>query len=232
MATLEIPALLRRIAALWVAVLACGWALPLHAAEDDVRLWTTGVVSGELRKGLRGSVAVQARFRDDVSDLERVVVSPSLTLSLTKGIGATLGYDAHFIDSPGDSIEHRAWQQLGAVQPLLGTDAQARFRLEERFIEGVGGAALRGRLLLGFKLPVAGSRWSFEAHNELFWNLTSHGGGGPDAGFDQNRLFVGFGRPLSASTRASLGYLLQYVDRDGRPDAANHALSIAVHFSP
>ena len=50
-------------------------------------------------------------------------------------------------------------------------------------------------------------------------------------GLDQNRAFIGLGAKLAPGASTEVGYLNQYVNRRGRPDALNHIASITLLLS-
>ena len=71
------------------------------------------------------------------------------------------------------------------------------------------------------------------AWDEVFIHLNDTNWGA-DGGFDQNRLFLGFGwkRDLTSRCRVEAGYLNQHVNRSGRTDVANHLVAINFYLSP
>ncbi len=56
-------------------------------------------------------------------------------------------------------------------------------------------------------------KWSLIGSDELFVNLNTVDWG-PVAGFDQNRVFVGFGYTFDSTFRTEIGYMNQYINRD------------------
>ncbi|NIO04570.1 MAG: DUF2490 domain-containing protein [Proteobacteria bacterium] len=64
-------------------------------------------------------------------------------------------------------------------------------------------------------------------YDEVFLNLNSTDWGA-DSGFDQNRVFAGFGWHFGPSRhiRAAIGYLNQFVHKTSADDEINHILSI------
>lgn len=204
-------------------------AAPAGAVEDEARLW--GVVAARmgLTERLSGSLEVQTRFSDDISEFERVVVRPSLRWLFAPSLTGSLGYDAHIVESPSDFLEQRVWQQLSAEHELAGVSGSLRFRLEERFIEDVDGAAVRARIRLRLQAPLPRPAWYLAGSNEVLVGFNSLRGG-PERGFDEDRLFAGVGRSLGRGLKLEAGYQLQYVHRSGE-DRANHALVIVLGWT-
>lgn len=200
-----------------------------RATEDDGVLWLTATASKSLPQDWSAVLLVQARVIDDVDDFERLLVNPSIGRTLGAGFAAAFGYDAHVIRNPRVRLEHRTWQQLDYRHDLVSLPIQHRARLEERYIEGEDGAALRLRYLLGTSVPIVDTGWSGVLRNELFIDLNGKREGPRHAGFGETRLFVGVDRPLGENAGLEIGYQLQYVDRRGE-DLAAHTLSIAVRF--
>lgn len=55
--------------------------------------------------------------------------------------------------------------------------------------------------------------WYLIAAEEVFLNLNTVAWG-PVAGYDQNRVFAGIGYRLTNTTRAEIGYLNNFINRD------------------
>jgi len=64
---------------------------------------------------------------------------------------------------------------------------------------------------------------------ELFLNLNSTGA--ITAGFDQNRVFVGFGYAFDEHLRTEVGYMNQYIYRDTTEDLMTHVLSLGLFLN-
>ena len=195
-----------------LALSAALWACPAASgAQHDLRLWSTlnGTVS--LNDSVSAGLFLQPRFRDDISQLERLVVRPSVSVRLGNVWSTALGYDAHLIESPADAVEHRIWQQIGARHNTgpLGLDYRAR--IEERIIESVD-LAVRLRLRSRVVFPIgSGGTYSLVASEEVFLNLHSPSAG-IQAGYGENRLFAGVGAAIGSGRRIEFGYQWQHVE--------------------
>jgi hypothetical protein len=138
------------------------------------------------------------------------IVRPALGYRFTKTASAWAGYASVgvFDDDPDKSTqEHRAWQQGLFTVPLSALTVQVRPRLEERFREDQPDVAFRARLFVranvafGADSPVVLATW-----DEPFFHLND-AAWGPEAGFDQNRLFLGLGVKGPVGSRVEVGYL-------------------------
>lgn len=211
-----------------LVILALGLFSPTatHATDHDSGMWTTVSASHKLANQWSAGLLVQTRLNNDFGDLERTVLRPSMTYKPTDYLALTIGYDAHFIEKPNDRLEQRIWQQVAfnwTSAPIAWT---ARARLEERFIEGVDGAPLRLRLMARGQLALNDDGLYAAMSNEYFVNLDETRGG-PRDGFDQNRFYVGLGRPLNERIKAEVGYQMQYINRAGE-DVAVHQLMLSL----
>jgi hypothetical protein len=75
---------------------------------------------------------------------------------------------------------------------------------------------LRGQ----YALPMA-PEWALVAADEIFVHLNTVGSRGPEAGFDQNRFFVGINRTFSKYFNMDVGYQNQLLNSRSIPNLAN-----------
>jgi hypothetical protein len=68
------------------------------------------------------------------------------------------------------------------------------------------------------------------ALDEIFFNLNATRWGVAD-GFDQNRAFAGLGLAMNSHTRAEVGYLNQFIAREGARDRMHHVISLNLFLS-
>ena len=188
-------------------------AAPLPArAEADLQAWTLLTLQGHMTSRSRLYAELQPRVAlVPDAHLDRLLVRAALGWDLGREITVWLGYawtptfPAGFVD------EKRPFQQLTIGTRGAAGAMQNRTRIEQRFIEG-SDLSLRLRHMLRVQRPVeAGSRWLLVAYDELFVNLND-ATGGPSAGFDQNRTYVGAGRVIDRVTLEA-GYMLDAVAR-------------------
>ncbi len=215
------------VTAVLVAVFLLFIPVAAGAADDESGLWTTMAFAKALNDRLASGVALQLRYDDDISQLERIVLRPSLSYKLDHGQLLTLGYDAHFLEVGEDRVEQRLWQQYQISETFSWFTGTFRVRLEERFIDHVDGVAARGRFLLKASIPLGTLPYTFILSNEVHVGLNELSSG-PDDGLDQNRLFAGFSRALGEHVTGTLGYQNQYLDR--ARDRSIHQIFASVSF--
>ncbi|MFN2376884.1 MAG: DUF2490 domain-containing protein, partial [Candidatus Binatia bacterium] len=98
-------------------------------------------------------------------------------------------------------------------------------RLEQRWDDRGGDEGWRLRQFVRYAYRFEGTRWSLVAFDEVFvaFNDTDWGA---DAGFDQNRLFLGAAFHFTDIIRVEGGYLNQFIERPAADNRSNHALSL------
>ena len=83
------------------------------AADEDVRLWTSLVMDGELTEKTRWTAEIQPRFRDSAKEFDQLIVRPSVSYALSKQSSVALGYA--YVETETalrTSKEDRLWQQF------------------------------------------------------------------------------------------------------------------------
>jgi hypothetical protein len=202
---------------------------------DDGGLWLAVFAQGDVHQDgaareLKWWFDGHSRFLDDADGFNQSIFRPGLGISLTDRTTLWAGYGwIHTSPLAGpDFEEHRIWQQTtwsGECEPL---SFALRSRLEERFLETGDDVGFRFRQLVRAQHNLlAAERITLVAWDELFLNLNDTDWGA-QTGFDQNRLFLGFGWRFypDASWRTEIGYLNQYIDNPAAPNRSNHILSI------
>lgn len=171
-----------------------------------------------------------ARFLDDTDGFHQSIVRPGIGLALTENAAAWAGYGWIRTTpiSGADFDEHRIWQQITWSRSFDPFTFALRSRLEQRFLETGDDAGVRFRQLFRIQhdLPQF-PRLSLVSWDELFINQNTTDWGAV-RGFDQNRVFVGFGWKHTPESRwrTEIGYLNQMVDNSRSDDRSNHILSI------
>lgn len=202
---------------------------------DDTGLWLAAFGSGKFaslddRSRLRWWLDAHYRLRDDTHGFNQSIIRPGLGLATCKDQTLWTGY-AWIRTSPitgNDYDEHRFWQQWTAAPTSGDWKFLHRSRFEQRWLETGDDVGLRWRQLFrAQKVLTTCPQWSLVGWDEVFFNLNDTDWGA-DAGFDQNRAFfgVGYKRCPHAPVRTEVGYLNQFVNRQGGEDDMNHLLSI------
>jgi hypothetical protein len=178
----------------------------------------------------------QVRLLDDSDGFGQSIARPGVGYELSEGVVAWIGY-AWIHTAPGaapNNDEHRIWQQLTWSEQFDTAKLDLRARLEQRFMETGADTGWRFRQLAALRRPFqADPRFTFVVWDEVFFHLNDVDWGARD-GFDQNRVFLGFGwKPnLETTWRIETGYVHQFVDRRSQDDLSNHILSINLFWNP
>ena len=176
------------------------------------------------------------RLFDDSDGFGQSIIRPGIGLDFLENSALWAGY-GWIRTSPiqGEDIdEHRIWQQWTWSRTVDPLKIAARTRFEQRLIESSDDTGLRLRQFVrGQKTFGPGSKRTFVVWDELFiaFNDTDWG---QRSGFDQNRVFVGFGfkKHHSSKWRVEIGYMNQTVNQPGPTDRSNHVLAFNVFRSP
>ncbi len=206
---------------------------------DDTGLWLAAFGNGSFAQlnedsPLRWWFDAHYRLRDDTNGFNQSIVRPGLGWSLgnEQALWAGYGWIRTSPLSGDDFEEHRFWQQWTAAPSQGDWRFLHRSRLEQRWVETGDDVGLRWRQLArGQRILNRCPEWSFVLWDEIFFALNDTDWGA-DAGLDQNRAFIGFGyrRCPHAPVRTEIGYLNQFVNRQGGVDGMNHILSVNFFF--
>ncbi len=198
---------------------------PVHGvmgAEDDTQQWTSITLEHAVTPDVAVNFTTRARFDEDISHAKDLLIRPWLSVKATNGLSLGLGYD-HIEPFPSSAnSEDRIWQQLAFKLGVFDLPVSGHVRLDERFLEDVDTTIFRTHWRLELEIPIPNEDWYLSSFNEVFVNLNSDSDG-PQSGFDQNRLFFGFGGKLSDRVKAEFGYQWVYERKRGE-DENIHAL--------
>ena len=176
------------------------------------------------------------RLFDDNDGFGQSIVRPGIGVDVWENSALWAGY-GWIRTSPiqgADTDEHRIWQQWTWSRTCDSLKFAARTRFEQRLLESSDDTGLRIRQFVrGQKNLGPCSKCTFVVWDELFiaCNDTDWG---QRSGFDQNRIFVGFGfkRHHSSPWRVEVGYMNQAVNQLGPTNRSNHILAVNVFRSP
>ena len=225
----------RRAALLAVSALAAlSWAGSAQAREDE-QLWTGANVNVKLSDKWRLQQELTTRFSDNRDGLYEVESVTLLGYRIAKDVTLAAGYVHNPQYSGGDFtvMEHRAREQVtfDNVARIASGKLSARFRMEQRWREGVDGTGWRMRPYVKFSLPLSrGSKTSLVLSSEMFVNLNRTPFQRQD-GLDRMRNLIAINTPLTKTLSAEIGYLNQHGFVRGGEDATDHAASISLSLS-
>ena len=199
--------------------------------------WVTAAVAGDF-----GSLSPklgkvlwwldgQVRMRDESGQFWfQGLIRPGLGFAFSKSGSLLAGYAWVRTDpasKPG-FYEHRIWQDFVWREPAGRAKRMWRTRLEERLVEDSEDVGVRLRQMMKVSWAVrSGSRLSLVAFDEFFFFLNNTDFG-QDAGFDQNRAFVGLAWRFDEAGHVTveLGYLNQFEAIYAQPDRLNHLVML------
>jgi hypothetical protein len=203
-------------------------------AEQDRGLWLMVASQGSFDQEspklsrLRWWFDGHARFFNETDGYGQSIVRPGVGWAVTEGSTLWLGY-GWIRNSPAqgpDVDENRIWQQWTTGFSLGKAGLGWRSRLEQRFLEGSSDVGWRFRQFIKLTRPLAfDDRLRLVAYDEIFLALNDTDWGA-NAGFDQNRFFVGLSWQFVPGRSVELGYLNQYIQRSGQDNLVNNILSM------
>ena len=200
--------------------------------KSDFRLWAPVYLTVNLPNRFLAYMEVNPRIGDDVTNIDQLLLRPAIGYKLTDTISIWQGYawvgnfnQPHTFPQSPFFEENRIYQQVNYTTKLGDFKFLSRTRLEERWIEHADGTAVRFRQMfrLTYPLPMAPDI-GLVAYDEIFANANTVGsvkGKGPQAGFDQNRFFLGINKTFSQYLNVDLGYQNQLLNQRSLPGNAN-----------
>ena len=203
------------------------------AAADDSQVWTQASASAKLGEKWRLSGEVIGRFSDNRNGLYEVEATGLLGYRLTKNVTIWGGYvhDPQYLGGDFTVMERRAREQVtfDNVGKVGSGKLSARFRMEQRWRDGIDGTAWRLRPYLKLSVPLKG-KTALNLSNETFVNLnkTSFQKQG---GLDRMRNLVSISTPLGKTLTGEAGYMNQYGFVRGGGDTSDHVAYFAINLS-
>ena len=199
--------------------------------NQDFRLWSPVFLTIQLPSSLLASMEVSPRFADldDAGHIDQLVLRPALGYQLTENLSIWQGYawlgnfnQAHTPPQSPFFEENRISQQVNYTHKFSSLKFMSRTRLEERWIEQADGTAVRVRQMLSLTYPLPFTPdWELVTFDEIFINLNTVGQRGPEAGFDENRFFLGVNRRFSQYFNMDVGYQNQLLNSRSIPGLTN-----------
>lgn len=195
--------------------------------KQDLALWSLAFVNHDFGDNWSVSFQTEVRAKDEVTSLDEAIFKAGGYHHFNDWLELGIGYK--YIYKNDGSNENIAWEELYVKHPfgLFGFTHQVR--LEQRFIQGISGTIPRLRYLIHTTTPL--SPLFYFALSEAFrFNLVDKGIG-PVSGFEQNRLYAGFGVHASKYLRVEIGYLWRFELERMRPSKSDHVIRIQLHFA-
>ena len=204
---------------------------PCKAVENDLGLWTPVFITLPINKKVSSSLEINPRTQDDVTRFDQLFIRPALSYRLSDKLSLWQGYSWNPIFHPFKNNQ-RIWQQIQLNEDFKKYSLESRFRLEERFLEGVSGIPVRGRYRLGAWIPLDKNKiWKFVLWDEIWFNFNSRPNG-PQSGYDRNWLFAGINKKISENVNLEGGYMFQYINnRSPKQDLLNHVILVNLYIT-
>lgn len=196
--------------------------------ESESNVWFMSLSRFRFDKRIQGFLDIQPRTAIDSEtegadgEVRQLLTRGAIGYDLTDKITLFQGY-ALIANYEPTRIEHRSFQELLIRNKFSESSLTHRIRFEQRFLENISGVSLRGRYFLRFMKPIT-EKFSFVSNEEAFFHLNDRSGG-PQAGFDQNRFFLGLNHKIGDQVSVDFGYQNQYIERRGSStDSLNHII--------
>jgi hypothetical protein len=214
-----------------------------HATDSNFTGWLGAYFQGKFSNQFGWYFEDQIRLNSGVnypsntlnsqeSRGNRLIIRPAIRWLPTEesSFQVFLGYGWTPNFSP-DRNENRLWQQA-----LYQSDEESwlwaqRVRFEQRWVEGTGGTSFRLRYLARLNRYFSQDKiLGASIWDEVFWNFNSVSMG-PQAGFDQNRVFLGPHIRLNSQTRFEFGYMNIFTSQGlAATSFVNHAFVTYVYI--
>lgn len=219
------------VAAAMLVVL-CAARTAAAQPDGDRHLWVQGVAVVRVSENWRVHLEEQPRWFDDVSAPFQNILRGAVGRQAGRRVSVWAGY-GWVAKPPGPGVTHeqRTWQQVLATPPAMGRwTSVVRFRQEQRRQPDWDGTSHRLRAMVRTVRPLGVSGWSGVLWDEAM--VTFNGtGGGPPKGFDQNRLFLGVNRRMSARANVDAGYMWFAVRQPSGQRSDGHVALTAVNLT-
>lgn len=200
--------------------------------KSDFRLWAPVYLTVNLPNRFLAYMEVNTRIGDDVTNIDQLLLRPAIGYKLTDNLSIWQGYawvgnfnQPHTFPQSPFFEESRIYQQVNYTTTFGSVKFLSRTRLEERWIEHADGTAVRFRQMFRvmYPLPMAPDI-GLVMYDEVFANVNTVGsitGKGPQAGFDQNRFFLGINKAFNQYFNVDVGYQNQMLNQRSLPGNAN-----------
>lgn len=174
---------------------------------------------------------VNPRFGNDNEWFDQLVNRVGLGYAATSRLTLWAGTDviASLIASNGRIVfEQRTWQRVNYyIVNNKSWQLLSRTMLEQRFLHGEPGVALRLQQRIAIRFPdLIDGKITPEIYDEVRFNL-NHPVWISTNSFNQNRFFVGFRLPAWKHTKVIIGYMNQLV-LDDNHYTMNHVIWLAL----
>lgn len=183
--------------------------------SNDLAAWDAVVLQLPVTDRFHLTSFNQMRNNNNLGDAERLLIMAGADYFLDKnkhwylggGYGWTPAFRNDFMD------EHRIYEQMGCHYGVKNGQLSFRARLTQRFVEGIDGVPEWSQALLQYSHPLLRTKsWYWVASNEVFVQFNDVEQI-LNAGFDQNRLYLGVGKSINNHLKLEAGYMMAWLYR-------------------
>lgn len=205
--------------------------LPANCIENDLGSWIGTRFDVPITKKTYGRIYASPRLLDNSTDFSQFILHGLLGYKFNKNFSVWQGYAWSTTYIPNFRREQRPYNDIVLENSFKKLNIENRVRFEERFLQDIEGISIRGRYRLKSSYPLdKKGKWSAVFFDEVFFNCNSHNGG-PQAGLDQNRIYLGLNRKINEHFNIDGGYQLQHSHRKGPDnDILNHFIIFNLNF--
>lgn len=205
----------------------------LARAETGNDLQLLAPISLELPtyKKLHTVLDIQSVIGDNIRQMRRLVISPSLQLAVSDYVAIQAGYSnvRRFSNNTSD-IAHSFYQSVFVHHRLKAPLAKRKplyvghvVTTEQEVLPGRVGVVHRGAYRFQVGKQIFNTPWRLLASNEMVVNLNTVNHES-ETGIDQNRTFVGIGRCFTLRFCTRTGYQAQWINRPNATNQINHRI--------
>lgn len=206
-----------------VLLVVSGLAMPAQSADPDFQLWSPIQLIHPIDERWEASMQIEPRLQSDISKFSQLVYKPAVNYHFSKTFAFSAGYK--YIDKYHEANEQDLWQETHCNKKFEDLVTGFQIRLEERFIDDLGGVIPRLRFLQHLSYPIGESQSYVTGFGAIRINLDDKGAG-PVSGFEQSRVYAALGRHFGDYVQFECGYLWRYEEERSGIDLNDHA----IHF--
>lgn len=215
---------------------------------DRTALWVGSINNFRVNKNWAVQFDFHLRSTDKWEHLQTMIIRPGISYRFNPKWNVVVGYNhmenKALVGSVSGYIpENHLWEQVWFRHPLKKANIIHRISVEQRFIQYAYAEnnslksreavfTQRFRYLLRTQIPLAHSKPTFKkgayfiAQDELFLNI-HHKENANGQGFDQNRVFAGFGYRFSPKVDIEAGYQNRHITLRGGARFIDHISQIS-----
>jgi hypothetical protein len=198
----------------------------IDQVDTDFGIWPMFDINFPIYKDkVSGYFFVLPLLINNARDVNPLQLRTALIFNPKKNLTLWSGYDRSAnLSQKINFNENRFWQQVGYTYNFKRLDrlsVKQRLRVEERLIEN-SDTSIRIRYRVGANFDIGEKRlWYLIAQNEILLNANKTIG--REAGFSENRTFVGVGRRITPNFSVEVGYQPALINSAGqRNDILRH----------